>query len=78
MKRFERLLADLRELPGTKLRLAYKGGEAVVSFPDGRTQTIHVRRAGESYLMTSRVIAAPRRPTWNRPISHARSGPGIV
>jgi hypothetical protein len=60
MKRFERLLADLRELPGTKLRLAYKAGEAVVSFSDGRTQTIHVRRVGDSYLLTSRVIGSTR------------------
>ena len=56
MKRFEKLLAELRELPGSKLKLAYKGGEAVVSFPDGRRQTIHVRRNGNSYLLTSRVV----------------------
>ena len=60
MKRFEQLLAELRELPGTKLKLAYKGGEAVVSFPDGRTQTIRVRRAGDSYLLTSRVVGSTR------------------
>jgi hypothetical protein len=60
MKRFERLLAELRELPGTKLKLAYKGGEAVVSFPDGRTQTIRVCRVGDSYVLTSRVIGSTR------------------
>jgi hypothetical protein len=60
MRRFDRLLAEVRELPGTKLRLAYRAGEAVVSFPDGRTQTIHVRRVGDSYLLTSRVIGSTK------------------
>ena len=60
MKRFEQLLAELRELPATKLKLAYQDGEALVSFPDGRMQTIYVRRAGDSYLLTSRVIGSTK------------------
>ncbi|MGA1994818.1 MAG: hypothetical protein ABSH45_03475 [Bryobacteraceae bacterium] len=60
MKRFEHLLAELRELPATKLSLTYKSGEAVVSFPAGRTQTIRVRRVGDSYLLTSRVIGSTK------------------
>jgi transglutaminase-like putative cysteine protease len=40
--------------------LAYKSGEATVSFPDGRAQIIHVRRIGDSYLLTSRVIGSTK------------------
>jgi hypothetical protein len=48
--------AGLRKLPDTKLTLSYEAGEAGSSFPDGRTQTIHIRRAGDCYVMTSRAI----------------------
>jgi len=60
MKRFEQLIAHLRDLPGTKLKVTYKNGEAAVAFPDGRNQTIQIRRAGERYLLTSRVIGSTR------------------
>jgi len=60
MERVEQLLAGLRKLPDTKLTLSYKAGEAVISFPDGRTQNIYIRRAGGCYVLTSRVIGSTK------------------
>jgi len=60
MRRIEQLLASILELPGTKLALSHKAGEAVISFPNGRTQTIYIRRVGGRYVLTFRVIGSTK------------------
>ena len=60
MQRIELLLAGLNELSGTKLTLSYRAGEVVISFPDGRTQSVFIHRVGASYVLTSRVIGNTR------------------
>jgi hypothetical protein len=60
MQRIEQLLASLRALPGTKLALSYKSGEATISLPNGRAHIVYIRRASDKYVMTSRVIGSTK------------------
>ena len=60
MERIKALMSDIRVLTGTQLTVKYRNGEAQISFPNGRSQTVYVARQGDRYLFTSRVMGSTR------------------
>ena len=57
----ESLLCQGGRLPGSVLAMHKKGerDEVRVNFPDGRSQSVHIRRIHDRYLLTSVVVPAP-------------------
>jgi hypothetical protein len=45
-------------LPCSSLRLQYKAGQARISLPNGRSQTVAICRDGQWYRMSSAVLGA--------------------
>jgi hypothetical protein len=64
-------------LPGTKLTLAHKAGEAAVFFRTAERRLLKFDEPAIPVCRTPGLSVAPRRGTWNPRISDARSGPGI-
>ncbi len=66
MKGVENLLADIRNLPGTQLRVSYKDGTALIALPDERTQAVCIAREDDRYVFSSRIMGATRASQYNQ------------
>jgi len=59
MRKINDLLKS-RDLPGTQIKMANRGGEIVMMLPGGRRQVVHIRREDHRYILASRVITRGR------------------